>query len=119
MTGQVQEVIDEPTQFLPRQGTRARLGLLTPAAQAVDDQYRFRCDRFDELDLLWRVPAVNVGLGDDKPAKEAGLKEQGEEQGIRWDRICPVPGWHAQAIGRQHHLLTCGEAGKHRFVDKI
>ena len=119
MTGQVQEFIDEPTQFLPRQGPGADLGLLTPAAEAVDDQHGLCCDGFDELDLLCCVPAVNTGLGDFEQANRLLLKKQGKQQVMLWDRICSKPWGQVQAIGRQHHLLTCEEAGQHRFIDKI
>src|SRR5258708_16991551 len=119
MTGQVEEFIDEQTHFLLRECSGAFLGLLTQAVEAVDDQHGLRCDGFDELNLLWCVPTVKTSFDDDKRTHPLLLNKQGNHQEIPGAKICSSPGWHAQAIGGENHLLTCGEAGKCRFVEKI
>ena len=119
MTGQVEESIDEPIHFMLHQCSGARLSLLTQTAEAVDDQQGLRCDGFDELDLLWGVPAVNISFGDGQCAYQLLLKQQGKQQDRLWERIYSDPRWRAQAISGEYYLLTCPEAGKRRFVENI
>src|SRR5215472_16511975 len=119
MAGQVEEFIDEQPYFVVRMCPCTRLGLPIQAAQAVDNQHGLRCDGPDEFDLLWHVAMVNTSLGDAKRANQLLLEKQGNQQQLLGATIDPVARHLAQAIRGQYHLLTRGEAGKCRFVDKI
>src|SRR5260370_33290717 len=92
MAGQVEEFSDEQTQFLLRQCSGPRLGLLIPAVETVDDQRGLGCDGFDELDLLRRVPPLNTSFGDGKSANQLLLEKQGNHEQLLDAKICPVAG---------------------------
>src|SRR5258708_20541330 len=98
MTGQVEEFIDEQTQFLLRACSGARLDLLRQAVETVDDQHGLCCGGFDELDLLWRVLAVTISFGDEQCAHRLLLKQQGPPQFMLWCLICLDPEYLPPAV---------------------
>src|SRR5215472_10193495 len=119
MSGQVEEFIGEAMQFLLHECSGARLGLLTQAEEAVDDQHSLHSDSFDQFDLLWGIPAVQASFADEKHTHPLLLKKEGNQQESPVTKFCSKLGWQAHVIHRKHHLLTGGEAGKRCFVENI
>src|SRR5437588_10073629 len=119
MTGQVEEVIGEVMHFLQHESPGSRLGLLIQAVEIFNDKHGLFCSSFRELNLPWRIPAVQSGFDDQKGTSQQLLKKQGKHQGIPSAKVFFESGGQAQAVGRENHLPVGGEAGKRRFVDKV